>query len=101
MGGWMKWIGVALASLAWAGIAQAGPGSDEYNRQRMMADMRANADAADRRNQESIARSQANAARYAEPSRVSGTGTSGGASGGGGGWAAPAQSQPSGPRSII
>lgn len=81
-------------------MAQANAGDDEANRQRMMADMRANAAAADRRNQDSIASSQAASARYAERTGSSGIGTNGGASGGSG-WAAPATYQPSGPRSIV
>ena len=79
--------------------AQWGAANDEANRQRMMADMRANGAAADRRNQEALARSQAESARYATRSSPGSIGSSAGPS------SAPSWSVPtvtaSGPRSVV
>lgn len=94
-------LALFLALLVGAGPANAqwGAANDEANRQRMMADMRASSAAADRRNQDALARSQADSARYAERSRATNSG-SGTSSGGAASWTVPSTA-PSGPRSIV
>jgi TPR repeat protein len=92
---------VALLATTTHARAQWSAANDEANRQRMMSDMRANSAAADRRNAESLARSQADSARYRERSSTgSGVSSSSGASAGVSSWNIPTPT-PSGPQSVV
>ena len=78
--------------------------SDEANRQRMMADMRASAAASDRASFESQQRLQANADRASRSSSASGGyGSSNGSGTGGSSWGgpSPASRAATGPRSVV
>ena len=90
-------IGVAgmIPALAHADWNQA---NDEANRQRMMSEMRANAEAADRANEQSQRQQQQT---YDNRARSSGGSSSGGASSSGGGGYTPYQHHDIGPASVV
>ena len=94
--------GAALAACFFPAVAHAdwNQANDEANRQRMMAEMRANAQASDRANEESQRRQQAAYDARQRSSSSSSSSASASSSSSGGGFT-PYQSRPEGPRSVV